>query len=230
MTIQALQQALASKHLYVGPIDGDVGPGTTAGLISYASMKAISPSITAWSAPLASVMKVRDISTPLRLAHFIATLAYESQGFTRFEENLNYTTPARLMEVFPSEVTSTAQAQTLISGGPAAIADCVYAGRNGNTAPTDGWTYRGRGPTQLTGKANYAAMAKVVGVDLVNSPSQATQPDVGSLICGAFWSAHGLNVIADADDAAAIRRAWNGPAMQGLSDVKAIAQRIVAIS
>ena len=36
--------------------------------------------------------------------------------------------------------------------------------------PTDGYKYRGRGGNQLTGKANYAAYAKLTGIDILNNP------------------------------------------------------------
>lgn len=54
-------------------------------------------------------------------------------------------------------------------------------GKNlGNTQPGDGWLYRGRGYVQLTGRANYAAMTKALGLgpeeDLVKDPDQALRP------------------------------------------------------
>lgn len=52
-----------------------------------------------------------------------------------------------------------------------------YQGRAGlgNTVTGDGVKYRGRGLVQLTGKANYAKMSNVVGVDLVKNPDLVTQ-------------------------------------------------------
>jgi hypothetical protein len=44
----------------------------------------------------------------------------------------------------------------------------------GNTLPDDGWKYRGRGFSQLTGRANYIKMQELFGekynVDIVNNP------------------------------------------------------------
>jgi putative chitinase len=53
-----------------------------------------------------------------------------------------------------------------------------YNGRKdlGNTQPGDGPKYRGRGFLQVTGRANYAEMSKLLGVDFVNNPEALAQP------------------------------------------------------
>jgi predicted chitinase len=62
-----------------------------------------------------------------------------------------------------------------------------YNGRNGNTAPGDGFKYRGRGYVQLTFKNNYARasgeLSKLTdrypdGVDLVGNPGHALDPQI----------------------------------------------------
>lgn len=52
----------------------------------------------------------------------------------------------------------------------------------GNTQPGDGAKYAGRGYVQLTGRRNYAAMARVTGVDLVGFPDRAMEPKVAATI------------------------------------------------
>ena len=52
----------------------------------------------------------------------------------------------------------------------------------GNAGPGDGAAYRGRGFVQLTGRANYAAAGKRLGLDLVAHPELASQPDVSARI------------------------------------------------
>ena len=60
------------------------------------------------------------------------------------------------------------------ANNPKKLAEYVYgelkAGDLGNTSPEEGWLYRGRGFNQLTGKSNYEAMSKALGIDLVNNP------------------------------------------------------------
>ena len=47
----------------------------------------------------------------------------------------------------------------------------------GNTQHGDGARYAGRGYVQLTGRANYHRMGKILGVDLISNPDLALQPD-----------------------------------------------------
>jgi predicted chitinase len=67
----------------------------------------------------------------------------------------------------------------------------------GNTEPGDGPRYKGRGPIQLTGRANYRSFGKALGLDLEGNPFQASKKEVGFRIAALFWSNHGLNELAD---------------------------------
>lgn len=88
----------------------------------------------------------------------------------------------------------------------------AYEGRRdlGNTQPGDGRRFKGRGPIQLTGRANYAAASKALGIDLVNNPQRAADPDVGFRIATWFWQTRGLNQLADAGRFSDITRRING--------------------
>ncbi|OUJ68668.1 glycoside hydrolase family 19 protein [Hymenobacter crusticola] len=46
----------------------------------------------------------------------------------------------------------------------------------GNVLPGDGACYHGRGYVQITGRGNYAAFSKLIGVDLVKDPDKALVP------------------------------------------------------
>lgn len=52
----------------------------------------------------------------------------------------------------------------------------------GNLTPGDGERFCGRGYVQLTGRANYATLGKLIGVDLVGHPDRAMDPDIAAKI------------------------------------------------
>jgi putative chitinase len=88
----------------------------------------------------------------------------------------------------------------------------AYEGRKdlGNTEPGDGKRYKGRGPIQLTGRANYRRAGEALGLDLVGKPEQVATPDVGCRVAGWFWQTHRLNDLADRKDFTTITRRVNG--------------------
>ena len=167
-----------------------------------------------------------DISTPLRVAHFMSQTAYESQDFTRTVENLNYSAE-RLCVVWPSRFPNVSAAAAF-AHNPEALANRVYANRLGNTQPGDGFQFRGRGYLQITGRANYAATASGTGLPLLEDPDLLAQPTGAALSAGLFWSDHGLNAMADRDDIEAITRRVNG-GLTGLSGRQALLTRAKAI-
>jgi len=110
------------------------------------------------------------ITTPLRLAHFLAQCGHESGGFRAFSENLNYGAKG-LLSIFPKYFKTIEKAKAY-ERKPEKIANLVYANRmgNGNEASGEGWKYRGRGYIQLTGKENYRAFDATVPDDIVANP------------------------------------------------------------
>jgi putative chitinase len=88
----------------------------------------------------------------------------------------------------------------------------AYEGRDdlGNVHPGDGRRYKGRGPIQLTGRANYREFGRELGIDLEAHPEIASIPSIGVLTASKYWSDRGLNALADADDIVAITKRING--------------------
>jgi predicted chitinase len=88
----------------------------------------------------------------------------------------------------------------------------AYEGRSdlGNTQPGDGARYKGRGPIQLTGRANYAAAGKALGIDLINHPELAATPEVGFKVATWFWNTRNLSNLADTGSFDAITKRVNG--------------------
>jgi putative chitinase len=105
----------------------------------------------------------------------------------------------------------------------------AYEGRRdlGNTQPGDGTRFKGRGPIQLTGRANYEAAGRALGLDLVNNPQQAASPEVGFRVAAWFWQSRGLNTHADQGNFREITRRING-GYNGLADREAYHRRALA--
>jgi putative chitinase len=110
-----------------------------------------------------------NITTVLRLCHFLSQCAHESENFTAVKENLNYSAAA-LKATFPTHFPGILNES--YAHNPEKIADRAYANRmgNGDEASGDGYKYCGRGYIELTGKVNYVAFGKFIGEDLLTNP------------------------------------------------------------
>lgn len=97
----------------------------------------------------------------------------------------------------------------------------AYEGRKdlGNVNKGDGVRYKGRGPIQLTGRANYRKYGQELGIDFENNPAIVALPSVGMLVACKYWSENNLNVFADYDDVTTITRRING-GLNGFDDRK----------
>jgi predicted chitinase len=84
----------------------------------------------------------------------------------------------------------------------------AYEGRLdlGNTQPGDGRRFKGRGPIQLTGRANYRAAGQALGLNLEANPQMVATPQVGFRTSVWFWTRHNLNALADAGTLDAFRQ------------------------
>lgn len=119
------------------------------------------------------------------LDDFLGQVLHESSMLERMEESLNYSAE-RMCVVWPSRFPTAADAQPY-ARSPERLANKVYGGRLGNTAPGDGFRYRGRGLVQVTGKDNYAVVSKALGIDLVAAPDQLLQPAIALRASIAWW-------------------------------------------
>lgn len=164
--------------------------------------------------PLAKAMQRFGIDRNARIAAFVAQLRLESNNFTRTEENLWYTTPARIRAVFPSRVRTDADAARLVRN-PKGLANVVYANRlgNGDEASGDGYRFSGKGLIQLTGRANFTDAATALNRPYVDNPKLVALPEDACLTAAWYWHTRKCNALADAWQINAITRAINGPAM-----------------
>jgi putative chitinase len=110
-----------------------------------------------------------NITTPLRLAHFLAQCGHESGNFKAVSENLNYSADG-LKKIFPKYFPGNLNES--YARQPEKIAARVYGGRmgNGDEASGEGYRFRGRGYIQLTGKENYKAFDATVEDDILANP------------------------------------------------------------
>jgi predicted chitinase len=171
-------------------------------VISDEQLRAIMPHVPAPKRPtyfpfLQAAMTEFEIDRPAREAAFIAQLAHES-GELRFMEEIWGPTAAQRRYEPPS----------------------TLATKLGNTETGDGKRFKGRGPIQITGRANYKRFGDLLGLDLVADPPRAAAPDVAFRVAGLFWSKKGLNALADLATAESFReitRRING-GFNGLAD------------
>lgn len=115
-----------------------------------------------------------EITTPTRIAAFMAQVAHETGGFRYLTEIWGPTDQQKKYEP-PSPL----------------------AARLGNINAGDGKRYRGRGLIQITGRANYKMYGERLGLKLETEPELAAKPDVAVRVAGSYWKANGLNGLAD---------------------------------
>lgn len=178
--------------------------------VTAADLRRLTPhggsSLLAGLAPLlGEILPSYGITTPLRLAHFLAQAAHETDGF-----------------------------KTLVEYGGVDYFNKRYGPHTsvgkelGNTQANDGARFRGRGIFQCTGRFNYAKYGKLIGVDLIANPGQAASLPNSVRIACEYWKAKGLNALADADNIEAITRKING-GRNGLKDRKAYLEKAKVI-
>jgi putative chitinase len=105
----------------------------------------------------------------------------------------------------------------------------AYEGRAdlGNTEPGDGKRFKGRGPIQITGRANYRTFGRKIGIDIERHPEIAAIPSIGLHLALEYWKDRKLNERADADDVVGITKRING-GTNGIEDRKAHLAKIRA--
>ena len=137
--------------------------------------------------------------------------------FNQYAIEYGLTTPLRVCHFFAQAAHETAGFRTLEEYASGA----AYEGRKdlGNTQKGDGKRFKGRGIFQLTGRANYIKYGKLLGVDLVNNPTVAEQPEISVRVALEYWKSRNINLNADKDDVVGATKKING-GTNGLADRK----------
>jgi putative chitinase len=125
------------------------------------------------SAP--AVFEKYGITTDLTIAVMFGQFSEECGAGLEMVENLNYSAQG-LLRTWPRHFSGSMAAR--YAHNPRMIADIAYGGRMGNAPPPsdDGWNYRGRGLSQVTGKEGYEKLAAKTGIDVVAAPDLLSDP------------------------------------------------------
>jgi putative chitinase len=158
-----------------------------------------------WVDHLNNAMDHYGIRTYMQRAAFLSQCCHESQSFQRTKENLNYSTPERIRNVWPFRFRTVDSARPFVRN-PTRLANYVYAMRlgNGDEASGDGFLYRGRGLIQLTGRDNYRDAMNGMGLPLLVHPELLEQDEYAAASAAWWWHEHNLNHWADQDDIDAV--------------------------
>ena len=127
------------------------------------------------------------IDTSIRMAHYLAQIAHESNELRNVREIGN--------KAYFVKYDNGKLKQML-----------------GNVKDGDGYKYRGRGLIQITGRANYQAYqnSKICSGDIMTHPELLEKP-LGAVKSSMWWwRTHGLNELADSDSCVAITKIING--------------------
>lgn len=132
--------------------------------------------------------KKYKITTPLRIAHFLAQITTESGNFRWMTELGN--------KAYFNQY------------------DIQYNPKKakglGNIYKGDGYKFRGRGFIHLSGRSNYQKYKDYSGIDVVTTPDLAARIDIALDIAGWFWQKLDINTYADKDDVVAVTKRVNG--------------------
>ena len=172
-----------------------------------------------WYNAMCEYLPKFGITTPARVAGFVAQCQHESGDFTVLQENLNYGWKGLrglFGKYFPTDDLAKQYERK-----PQLIANKIYASRMGNgpEASGDGWKFRGRGILQITGRANYTQCSRdLFGDDtLAEDPDLVRTPEYAIITACWFWYKNQLNAICDQGDIVLLSKKINGGTI-GLED------------
>jgi putative chitinase len=147
-------------------------------------MKAIMPHAPSkFLHPLEVAMRCYHISTPKRIAAFLSQIAVESNQLRHTHELWTSRKNFKLPGVHRTKFTAKNEKDYF---------EHWYGKRLkglGNETEEDGYTYRGRGAIQITGRANYESIGKAIGKPLLEQPDLLeSDPEVDMLASAYFFS------------------------------------------
>ena len=181
----------------------------------------------AWADAALEILPKYEINTPNRIAGFFAQTCHESMNFSALSENLSYRKET-LEKLFSKYFSKAGRNAADYEKQPEKIANVIYASRmgNGDTASGDGYRFRGRGVIQLTGRDNYTAFGKTIGMT-AEQVIDYVQTKKGALE-SACWYWNSRNINAACDDIVKMTKLVNGGTI-GLEDRRKHYEQALAV-
>lgn len=150
----------------------------------------LTPDQLASAKSLAQALNEVKLTNNFLRAGILAVVYKESGLKPRVETSYSTTAAARIRAIFGSWFQGWSDAQIdALKRDDRAFFNRVYSfnKRLGNLGGDDGYNFRGRGYNQLTGRANYEAIGKRIGVNLIASPDMLLQADIAAKACAVFF-------------------------------------------
>lgn len=153
---------------------------------------------------LIDTMKKHGITNPYTQIAILGVIGKESNYIPKIEKGYGNTSPERIRKIFGSRVSDLSDDEiNQIKKDDEKFFDLVYgpgdktgkSQKYGNSAPGDGWKYRGRGFNQLTFKGSYEKMQKILDskgklnkqVNIVSNPDILDDPEVAAEFAVLFF-------------------------------------------
>ena len=253
--VERLQRALNDKGFSPGATDGDYGPGTQAAVLAFQRSQGLLADGVAGPRTLNALGLAEDATPVSVLDRITPRLVSEMFPFTRVD-NIKLHLPAVLAglaaeslvdapmalmalatiraetEAFEPVSEGLSRFNTSPGGKPFDLYD--FRSDIGNHGTGDGKRYCGRGFIQLTGRDNYAAIGKRIGLgsQLADNPDLANDSTVAGRVLASFLAAKerpAKEALVDRDFALA-RKLVNGgrPGIDRFTEAYLTGERLLA--
>ena len=133
-------------------------------------------------------LKKYNITTPLRIVHFLAQITTETGNFKWLTELGN----KAYFNMYDIQF-NPKKAKEL-----------------GNIYKGDGYKFRGRGLIHISGRNMYNQYKAFSKIDVITNPDLAARIDIAIDIAGWYWQLKNINVHADKDDVINVTKKVNG--------------------
>jgi predicted chitinase len=134
-------------------------------------------------------LKAAGITNQYSIAAILAIIDKESGFKPQTEISYKNTSNANIRNIplFKKQLANVSDADlTILKKDEVKFFNKVYNGIAGNS-PTEGFSYRGRGFNQLTGKGNYQKYGEILGLNLVNNPDLVNDPKIAAKVAAAYF-------------------------------------------